>query len=53
MAGMMPAITLRDVWKRFRVDMRNPHRMHQWGALPEICKGCADWQVAGADYEPE
>jgi hypothetical protein len=45
--------TIRDAWQRLRSTLRDPHRMHQWSALPEICKGCGDWQAAGADYEEE
>lgn len=52
-AGNLRLETIRDVWQRLRSTLRDPHRMHQWSALPEICKGCADWQAAGADYEEE
>jgi hypothetical protein len=33
--------------------LRDAHRAHRWKDLPSICKGCGDWQTAGADYEPE
>ena len=30
-----------------------PHREHRWKDIPDLCKGCGDWQVAGAEYEEE
>ena len=45
--------TLCELWRRLGERLRAVHRAHRWDALPEICAGCRDWQMAGADYEPE
>jgi hypothetical protein len=42
-----------EVWARLKHVMRDPQREHRWADIPEICKGCGDWQVAGAEYETE
>ena len=43
--------TVEELWKRLGKQLREYHRKHDWENLPEICKGCGDWQVAGAEYE--
>ncbi len=40
-----------ELWQRLGESVRKPHREHDWASLPDICKGCRDWQTAGADYE--
>jgi MoaA/NifB/PqqE/SkfB family radical SAM enzyme len=52
-AGNLRYESIREVWRRLGSELRDPHRNHRWSALPEICRGCGDWQVAGADYEEE
>ena len=42
--------SLKSLWSRLGEILRKPQREHQWDKLPEICKGCGDWQVAGAEY---
>lgn len=45
--------SLKELWVVLREKLRKPHHLHQWGNIPNICKGCGDWQVAGAEYEEE
>ncbi|MCB9948476.1 MAG: radical SAM protein [Rhodospirillaceae bacterium] len=51
--GRIGEITLREAWRRLGEQLRAPHRAHRWDAVPEICRGCGDWQTAGAQYTPE
>jgi MoaA/NifB/PqqE/SkfB family radical SAM enzyme len=46
-------VTVREMWRRLGEQLRSPHREHRWKDVPDICKGCRDWQTAGAEYEPE
>jgi len=52
-AGNLQTESIAVVWARLKTAMREPQREHRWADLPDICKGCGDWQVAGADYDPE
>jgi len=45
--------TVKDLWKKLGDTLRKFHKDHNWEKIPEICKGCGDWQVAGAEYEKE
>ena len=45
--------SLKEMWAELKRTLRDIHRAHRWKDLPSICKGCGDWQTAGADYEPE
>ena len=50
-AGNVREQRIADVWRTaLRRDVREPHRGHQWDRIPELCKGCVDWQTAGARY---
>ena len=51
--GNAREFTLRELWQRLGVQLRELHRSHRWGEIPDICKGCRDWQTAGAEYEEE
>lgn len=51
--GNIKDISLKEAWERLGEHLRKPHLEHDWDNIPEICKGCGDWQVAGAEYEPE
>tara|TARA_A100001015_G_C15030764_1_gene733103 strand:- start:2280 stop:3320 length:1041 start_codon:yes stop_codon:yes gene_type:complete len=46
-------VTVKEAWKMLGEVVRKPHREHRWDDIPELCKGCGDWQVAGAEYEEE
>jgi radical SAM protein with 4Fe4S-binding SPASM domain len=52
-AGNLKEITIKEAWEILRWTIRELHRVHRWADLPELCRGCADWQAAGAQYEPE
>jgi MoaA/NifB/PqqE/SkfB family radical SAM enzyme len=45
--------SVKELWAELGEKLRKPHREHRWKDIPNICKGCGDWQVAGAQYEPE
>lgn len=49
--GNVAEITVQEAWSRLGERLRRLHREHRWAEIPEICKGCRDWQVAGAEYE--
>ncbi|MBI1947864.1 MAG: radical SAM protein [Deltaproteobacteria bacterium] len=50
--GSVADMSLKDAWRRLGELLRRPHREHRWKDLPELCRGCGDWQTAGASYEP-
>lgn len=43
--------SIRELWSILGERLRRPHREHRWNDIPEVCKGCRDWQTAGAEYE--
>jgi len=45
--------SVEELWKKLGDISRKHHRSHDWEKIPNICKGCGDWQVAGAEYEKE
>lgn len=51
--GNVENLTVKELWYRLGLTLRRYHREHNWKKIPEICKGCGDWQVAGAEYEDE
>ena len=51
--GNVNEITVKEAWQRLGEQVRKVHREHRWNDLPNICKGCGDWQVAGAEYAEE
>ncbi len=51
--GNVKEITVKEAWQRLNERLRKPHREHRWNDIPKICKGCGDWQVAGAEYQDE
>jgi len=52
-AGNVRDMTVKQLWDVLEEKLRKPHREHRWQDVPNICKGCGDWQVAGADYEEQ
>ena len=52
-AGNVKDLSVKELWGILGEKLRKPHREHRWKDLPNICKGCGDWQVAGAEYERE
>lgn len=51
--GNIREISVKEAWQRLGERLRKPHREHRWADIPDLCKGCGDWQVAGAEYESE
>jgi len=43
--------SLKTLWEMHGERLRKPHKNRKWDDIPEICKGCNDWQTAGADYQ--
>ena len=52
-AGNAGEKTLEEIWSILDEKLRRPHLERDWENIPEICKGCNDWQTAGANYEDE
>ncbi len=51
--GNISDLTIREAWRLLGESVREPQRAHRWAELPAVCRGCGDWQVAGAEYEGE
>ncbi|MBI4534566.1 MAG: SPASM domain-containing protein [Candidatus Melainabacteria bacterium] len=52
-AGNVRDKTIAELWQILEAQLRTAHREHRWSDIPAICKGCSDWQTAGASYENE
>lgn len=52
-AGNAQNKSIKELWQILGNKLRNPQRERNWDEIPDICKGCKDWQTAGAEYEPE
>ena len=52
-AGSLETQSIAEVWASLRSSLRGPQREHRWQDVPDVCKACGDWQVAGAEYEAE
>lgn len=52
-AGNVADKTVKELWDILGEKLRKPHRERRWSDIPNICKGCGDWQVAGAEYEEQ
>ena len=50
-AGNANFMSIRELWAILGEKLRRPHREHRWQDMPDVCKGCRDWQTAGAEYE--
>lgn len=42
--------SLKELWDVHQNIVRKPHLENRWSDIPDICKSCPDWQVAGAKY---
>ena len=50
-AGNVGKKTIKEIWQgAHKQQVREPHRLHQWDKIPEVCQRCPDWQVVGARY---
>jgi radical SAM protein with 4Fe4S-binding SPASM domain len=52
-AGNTNTLSIKEAWRLLGEWVRKPHREHRWLDIPDLCRRCADWQVAGAEYEEE
>ena len=53
-AGNVADNTITEIWNSTHKVFRQIHLEKRWGDLPEVCKGCLDWQTTGRDYiEPK
>jgi radical SAM protein with 4Fe4S-binding SPASM domain len=52
-AGNASDKSVQELWGVLGDRLRKKHKEHDWQNIPDICKGCGDWQVAGAEYEEE
>ncbi len=50
-AGNVGERTIKELWQGPHRQLRLVHREHRWDELPEVCRGCPDWQVVGAHYQ--
>jgi len=49
--GNVSDFSIKELWGALGEKSRKPHREHRWNDIPDVCKGCRDWQTAGAEYE--
>ncbi|MBU0718332.1 MAG: SPASM domain-containing protein, partial [Planctomycetes bacterium] len=52
-AGNVSEQSISEIWTTTLRRLREIHRQHRWDDLPEVCRGCIDWQAVGAtNYTP-
>lgn len=49
--GNVADMSVKESWRLLGERSRLHHRNHDWKKIPNICKGCRDWQTAGAEYQ--
>lgn len=53
-AGNVGEMSIKEIWNTTHRDFREKHLQGQWDELPDVCRGCLDWQTTGRDYmEPD
>ncbi len=48
--GNLANMTIKEAWKGMLKTYREMHREGRFDELPEMCRKCADWQSAYADF---
>lgn len=48
-AGDVNRESLQSIWQGSLKGIREMHRNGDWDSLPQICRGCKDWQAARQD----
>lgn len=48
--GEVRTSSISDVWNGRLKEIRDTHLECRWDDLPEMCRGCGDWQSARAEY---
>ena len=41
--------SIKEIWQKRNEDLVRKHFEHDWDNLPEICKNCNDWKIAGEE----
>ena len=49
-AGNVGEKTIKEIWDTTHKRFRETHLNEQWKDLPDICKGCLDWQTTPREY---
>lgn len=49
-AGNIATATLSELWNTTHRVFRQTHLEKRWSDLPEVCKGCLDWQTTERNY---
>lgn len=52
-AGNARHTPLKQLWQGPLRRLRQLQRQHAWDELPELCRGCPDWQAVGATYHEQ
>jgi radical SAM protein with 4Fe4S-binding SPASM domain len=53
-AGNLNQSTLTEIWNTTHKKFRQVHLDERWSELPDVCKGCLDWQTTDRTYlKPE
>lgn len=45
-------LSVQQAWQALGT-LRQRHQKHEWSQLPDLCRGCRDWQTAGAEYQTQ
>ena len=49
-AGNLNQSTLTQIWNTTHKKFRQIHLDERWSELPDVCKGCLDWQTTDRTY---
>ncbi|MBI4619835.1 MAG: radical SAM protein [Desulfobacterales bacterium] len=49
-AGNVSEFTIKEIWNTTHKAFRQTHLDKRWQDLPEVCKGCMDWQTTERNY---
>lgn len=49
-AGNVDVLTVKEIWNNTHKKFRQIHLDERWEDLPDVCKGCLDWQTTTRKY---
>jgi radical SAM protein with 4Fe4S-binding SPASM domain len=49
-AGNINNLTIKEIWNTTHKEFRQIHLEKRWSELPDVCKGCLDWQTTERSY---
>lgn len=49
-AGNVNTSTIKEIWNTTHKEFRQIHLDEKWQDLPDVCKGCLDWQTTDRTY---